>query len=91
MLSLYGKAYGDADWQAWRMKIRKAVLGRINPNLDESKPVAVHLALEDWRRVWRHVGLICQEQGGDWRRWFKWLSQTMTEQIKNRDADSEPG
>jgi hypothetical protein len=82
-LYLYGKAHGDGEWKKWRMRVRGTILGTVNPNRDDSNPVAVKLPLEDWRKIWQQVRVACQECGEEWTAWFDWLSHTMTTQIKN--------
>lgn len=86
-LHRYGQMHGDEDWKKWRMEVRKAILGVVNPNRDEKQPVAVKLDIENWRTIWLQVRTGCQELGDDWIRWFDWLSHTMAEQIKGRWAE----
>ena len=72
----------DSTLQHWQMNIRKAILGAVNPNTDYSRPVAVKLSLEDWRKLWKCVNAVCQERGGRWPAWFKLLSEVLSNQIK---------
>ena len=82
-LYLYGQAHGDSDWRKWRMQVRRPILGAVNRSRDDSKPVAVKLSLEDWRKIWQQVRAACQDCGEEWTAWFDWLSHTMTTQIKS--------
>lgn len=78
----YGQSHGNADWEEWRMKVRRAILGGVNANRDKTQPVTVRLSIEDWRAIWQQVHTASQELGDNWCTWFDWLSQTMAAQIK---------
>lgn len=81
---IYGQAHGDANREKWRLQVRRAILGAVNPNTHDSQPVAVKLSLEDWREIWRQVRISCEEHGEEWIAWFSWLSHTMIKQIKGK-------
>jgi hypothetical protein len=79
---LYSESRGDEQWKHWRLQLREAILGAINPHIHrDMAPVAVSLELVDWRAIWRCVQIVSQERGEAWLKWFAWLSQTMTAQI----------
>jgi hypothetical protein len=84
MLTQFGETRRhNAEWTAWRERIRHHVLDHVNPDGSKSKRVTISLGVPHWRSIYIQVRSVCRKHGGDWERWSDWLGRALADQIED--------